>query len=178
MAVLLAVMLLPQFSHAQNKTISGKITDINGNPIPGATISVNKTNQGTTADANGHFSLSVPSSSTVTISVTGYKPQTINANDAAAELQIKLEEDVAKLEEVVVTGLTTTVKRRNLANNVGTISSKELNGVAPAQTFDAALNGKVAGAYINANSGAPGGGISVKLRGVTSFLEYTTPVCC
>ena len=83
---------------------------------------------------------------------------------------------MARLDEVVVTGLTTGVKRRNLANAVATISSKELNGVAPAQTFDAALNGKIPGAYINANSGAPGGGISVKLRGVTSVYGNTQPL--
>ena len=59
---------------------------------------------------------------------------------------------------------------------MATISNKELNGVAPAQTFDAALSGKVPGAYINANSGAPGGGISVKLRGVTSVFGNTQPL--
>jgi TonB-linked SusC/RagA family outer membrane protein len=176
MAGLLCVILLPQFLYAQNKTISGKITDVNGNPLPGVTISINKTNQGTASDATGQFSLSVPSGATVTISSTGFKSQTVNANDVNAALQIKLEEDIAKLEEVVVTGLTTTLKRRNLANDVGTISSKELNGVAPAQTFDQALNGKVAGAYINANSGAPGGGLSVKLRGVTSVFGNTQPL--
>ncbi|WP_431215882.1 hypothetical protein ACQ86N_15215 [Puia sp. P3] len=53
-------------------------------------------------------------------------------------LKIRLEEDITHLDEVVVTGLSTTIKRRNLANAVSTISSKELNGVAPAQTFDAA----------------------------------------
>ena len=59
---------------------------------------------------------------------------------------------------------------------LATISSKELNGIAPAQTFDAALEGKISGAYINANSGAPGGGISVKLRGVTSVYGNTQPL--
>ena len=87
-----------------------------------------------------------------------------------------MEQDVAKLDEVVVTGLSTTVKRRNLANAVATISSKELSGTAPAQTLDAALEGKIPGAYINANSGAPGGGISVKLRGVTSVYGNTQPL--
>jgi TonB-linked SusC/RagA family outer membrane protein len=87
-----------------------------------------------------------------------------------------MEEDVAHLDEVVVTGLATTVKRRNLANAVVTISAKELDEGAPAQTFDAALEGKIPGAYINANSGSPGGGISVKLRGVTSVYGNTQPL--
>ena len=75
-----------------------------------------------------------------------------------------------------MTGLATNVKRRNLANAVATVSSKELAGTAPAQTLDAALNGKIPGAYINANSGAPGGGISVRLRGVTSIFGNTQPL--
>ena len=175
-AALLCVILLPQFLSAQNKTISGKITDANGNALPFVSVSVSKTNQGTVTDANGQFTLSVSQNAIINVSSTGYKSQTIKASDVNAELNIKLEEDVAKLDEVVVTGLTTTVKRRNLANAVGTISSKELSGTAPAQTFDAALNGKVVGAYINANSGAPGGGISVKLRGVTSVFGNTQPL--
>ena len=109
------------------------------------------------------------------ISATGYKTQTIKTENST-DLQIKLAEDVARLDEIVVTGLSTSVKRRNLANAVAVISSKELNGTAPAQTFDAALEGKISGAYINANSGSPGGGISVKLRGVTSVYGNTQPL--
>src|SRR5438034_580240 len=116
MAGFLLVILLPQFLYAQNKTISGKITDANGNALPFVSIAINKTNQGTITDAAGQFSLSVPANATITISSTGFKSQTINANNVNNELQVKLEEDVAKLDEVVVTGLTTTVKRRNLAN--------------------------------------------------------------
>lgn len=176
MAALLCMICLPQILHAQNKIISGKVTDVTGNPLPGVTISVNNSNQGSFTDASGNFTLSVPANATVTVSSTGYKSQTVKVSDVTAAMQIKLDEDIGRLDEVVVTGLTTTVKRRNLANDVGTISSKELNGVAPAQTFDAALNGKIAGAYINANSGAPGGGISVKLRGVTSVFGNTQPL--
>lgn len=84
--------------------------------------------------------------------------------------------DVTHLDEVVVTGLATSVKRRNLPNAVATISSTELTGTAPAQTLDGALSGKIPGALINANTGAPGGGISVKLRGVTSVFGTTQPL--
>jgi TonB-dependent starch-binding outer membrane protein SusC len=85
-------------------------------------------------------------------------------------------EDVARLDEIVVTGLSTTVKRRNLANAVTTISATQLNGVAPSQTFDEALNGKIPGANIVSNTGSPGGGESVKLRGVTSVYGNTQPL--
>jgi TonB-linked SusC/RagA family outer membrane protein len=169
-------IILPASLFAQNKTITGKISDANGNPVANVTVAVKQTTQGTTTDADGKFKLTISSNATLLISSAGFKSQTIKTDANTNDLQIKLEEDVARLDEVVVTGLSTNVKRKNLANAVATISSKELDGVAPAQTFDAALEGKISGAYINANSGAPGGGISVKLRGVTSVYGNTQPL--
>ena len=77
---------------------------------------------------------------------------------------------------MVVSGLASSVKRSNLANSIATISSKQLTGIAPAQTFDAAISGKIPGANITANSGAPGGGVSIKLRGVTSIFSNSQPL--
>ncbi len=168
--------MLPASLFAQNKTITGKIIDAKGAPVVNASIIVKQTTQGTTTDAEGKFKLSVSGNATLLISSAGFSSRTIKIDATISDLQIKLDEDVARLDEVVVTGLSTTVKRKNLANAVATISSKELDGVAPAQTFDGALEGKISGAYINANSGAPGGGISVKLRGVTSVYGNTQPL--
>ena len=176
LAGILLILLFPCFLLAQGKTITGRITDARGNPVSNVSIVINNTNRGTVSDAEGKFKLDVPANSTIIISYAGFKSQIIQTEPLSADTQIRLEEDFTKMEEVVVTGLATSVKRRNLANAVGTISSKELNSVAPAQTFDAALNGKIPGAYINANSGAPGGGISVKLRGVTSVFGNTQPL--
>jgi TonB-linked SusC/RagA family outer membrane protein len=174
--LMLCIVVLPGWLLAQEKTISGKVTDDNGLPLQGATVSVAQSNLATFTDAEGRFTLSVPANATVTISAVGFKSHTLKAADAQTELQIKMTMDVARLDEVVVTGLATSVKRRNLANAVATISSKQLDGIAPAQTFDAAINGKIPGAYINASTGAPGGGVSVKLRGVTSIFGNTQPL--
>lgn len=160
---------------AQNRTVTGTVTAANNTPVPGATISVKSSSQVTTTDANGKFSIRVSDNAVLIISTIGYKTQNVNTA-GSLNFNIKLEEDVSRLDEVVVTGLATSVKRKNLANAVEAIGSKELNGVAPAQTFDAALEGKITGANINANSGAPGGGISVKLRGVTSVYGNTQPL--
>ena len=107
-AALLCIMCLPQFLFAQNKTIAGTVTDPAGTALPGVTVAVNGTNQGVVTDASGRFSLSVSPNATITISSTGYKSQTVKASEATSELQIKLEEDIAKLDEVVVTGYTRT----------------------------------------------------------------------
>lgn len=175
-AGILCILLFPCCLLAQEKTITGTVTDVKGLPLPGVNVAIIKTNQGTITDAEGKFKLTVPSNATIVVSFAGFKSQSLQAVSMKDDIQLKLEEDFAKLDEVIVTGLATSVKRRNLANAVGTISNKELGGVAPAQTFDAALNGKVTGAYINSNSGAPGGGISVKLRGVTSIFGNTQPL--
>ena len=175
-AGVVTITLLPVLLMAQLKTITGTVTDNKNAPLPNVTITVKKTLQSTVTDAEGRFSVTVPENTQLIISSIGFTTQTISINTSASPLQVTLNEDVARLDEVVVTGLATSVKRRNLANAVATISSKELSGVAPAQTFDAALNGKIQGAYINANTGAPGGGISIKLRGVTSVYGNTQPL--
>ena len=174
--VILSIALLPGWLHAQEKAISGKVTDADGTPLQSVTVSAKQSNLAVYTDADGKFKLSIPANSDVIISAAGFKTQTIKAADVQSDLQIKLTEDVARLDEVVVTGLATNVKRRNLANAVATISGKQLDGIAPAQTFDAAINGKIPGAYINASTGAPGGGVSVKLRGVTSIFGNTQPL--
>lgn len=165
---------LPFFSHAQTHTLELQVQETNGQPIAGATILVNK-QRALVADAQGRVSISNVPNPILTISAVGFKSRTIKT-DTLQQNTIFLLKDVANLDEVVVTGLATSVKRRNLASSVTTISSKELNQTAPAQTFDEALEGKIPGAYINANSGAPGGGVSVKLRGITSIYGQTQPL--
>lgn len=174
---LYCILLMPLLATAQSRTITGTITDKNGQPVAGATITLKQLNQGTATDAGGKFSLTIPTgTAALVVSSAGFKSQTVTLDAAASNINIQLEEDVARLDEVVVTGLATSVKRRNLANSVASISSKELTGVAPAQTLDGALEGKIPGALINSNSGAPGGGSSVKLRGVTSVYGNTQPL--
>jgi TonB-dependent starch-binding outer membrane protein SusC len=176
MLVQLCMALLPQYLLAQEKSISGKVVDANGTPLQSVTITVKPTNLTTLTDADGKFKLTIPSGTGIVVSATGYKTQNISTAEAQQDLLIKLVVDAARLDEVVVTGLATNVKRRNLSNAVATISAKQLDGIAPAQTFDAAINGKIPGAYINASTGAPGGGVSVKLRGVTSIFGNTQPL--
>lgn len=167
----LPTLLLAQVS------VTGTVTDAANNPLAGISVKVKNSNLGTSTDASGKFVITVPSKgATLEFTSVGFKSQSVQVSDNNAVLSIKMLEDIGRLDEVVVTGLATSVKRRNLANAVVTVSSKDLTGTAPAQTFDAALNGKVPGALINANSGAPGGGISVKLRGVTSVFGNTQPL--
>jgi len=158
-------------------TVSGTVTNSQKQPIQGASVTIDKSRQGggTQTDNDGKFHLSAPASATLVISYVGYKTTLVKVK-GSEDLTVALEEDFGKLDEVVVSGLATSVKRSNLANSIGTISSKQLTGIAPAQTFDAAISGKIPGANITANSGAPGGGISIKLRGITSIYSNSQPL--
>jgi len=174
-AVFLALFLLPLVGLAQ--TITGKITDTQGEGIPFANVIEKGTSNGTTTDENGDFSLTLTTvPATITVSSLGFTTKEQEITDASAAVNISLSEDSVGLDEVVVSGLASTVKRKNLANAVATVSATELTGVTPAQTLDGALAGKFTGALVTSNSGAPGGGLSVKLRGVTSINGNSQPL--
>lgn len=158
--------------------ISGTVTEsATGVPLPGANIVVKGTNLGTSTDLSGDFNLRLENftEATLVVSFIGYKTQEITVSSSMSGLNIMMEEDVLKTSEIVVTGLSTSVKRRNLANSVGTISAKELIP-APAQTLERAFNGKIAGMTVRQNTGAPGGGISVNLRGTSTIQGSTEPL--
>ncbi|MEJ7740120.1 MAG: SusC/RagA family TonB-linked outer membrane protein [Chitinophagaceae bacterium] len=157
--------------------ISGVVVDVRNNPLSGVSVRVRNTNTGTTTDATGRFALSAPDKTgTLEFSNVGFKTQAISLNDATDNISITLNEDVGKLDEVVVTGMASSIKRSNSANAVASVSSKLLTGTTVQPTMDAALYGKFTGSNISANSGAPGGGISVKLRGITSLVANSQPL--
>src|ERR671920_894084 len=98
----------------------------------------------------------------------GFKRAEATLPPDRATFDVALEPDVFKLEEVVVTGQSTGIERQNLPNAVATVGADELTR-APTQTLESALQGKIPGALIQENSGAPGGGIQVNLRGVSTI---------
>lgn len=166
-------LFLPYVLLAQT-TVTGKVTDANGNALAGATVISRSTTSTVQTDANGAFSIKVSGNSPkLVVSFIGFATQTVNAAD---NVTVVLLEDVTKMSEVVVTGLASGIKRSNSANSVATLNSKELTGITRPPTLDGAISGKVAGAQLNANSGAPGGGISMRLRGVSSVIGSSEPL--
>lgn len=162
--------------HAQF-TATGTITDEDDQPLVGATVLIKGTTTGTVTDLDGNFTLEVEQNqATLVISYTGYGTQETTISSSTPIVNLRLREDIANLEEVVVTGLASNIKRSNLANSVASIPAKEISGIAIPTTTDAALYGKFKGANISANSGAPGGGLSFKLRGTTSINGSSQPL--
>lgn len=158
-------------------TVSGTVTDQNGDPVLGATIYVKGTTLGTLTDLDGTFAIDVPDSNTeLEISYLGFKTLSLTLSPDDTMISIVLEEDINQLDEIVITGLATNTKRKNLANSVAKIDAQEINGITPQATVETALYGKFKGAEIRANSGAPGGGMSFKLRGTTSINGSSQPL--
>lgn len=159
------------------KTFSGKVTDNNGDPLIGVSVTLKGSGIGTISDVDGMYSISVPSNSGILqFSYIGFGLVEFDVANASATLNVTMNDDVNFLDEVVVTGLATNVKRSNLANSVARIDAADLVGLTPQSTVDGALYGKFKGAEIRANSGAPGGGMSFKLRGTTSINGSSQPL--
>ena len=163
--------------YAQDQ-VEGVVTDANtGDPIPGANVRLKGTTTGTTTDVNGQYTIDLlPDNRTLIFSFIGYRQKEVVVPEGTAQLNVELNEDVVGLEEVVVTGLGSSVKRENLANSVETVNAAELVGTTSPQTLDGALSGKITGAQIDSYSGAPGGGMSVKLRGVSTINGNSQPL--
>ena len=160
-----------------SQEVSGTVIDGGTNlPLGGASIIIKGTSTGTTTDFDGNFILKIDKfPATLVISSLGFTTLEKVVNSASV-LNITLEESATALDEVVISGLASSVKRTNAANSVATLSASELVGTTPAQTLDGALSGKFTGALVTANSGAPGGGLSVKLRGITSINGNSQPL--
>lgn len=151
-------------------TVKGNVQDALGEPLIGVSILVKGSTTGTVTDFDGMYDLNIEGeSATLIFSYTGFKTTELDVDSKTGSLDVVLEDDIARLDEVVVTGLASGVKRSNSGNAVTTISSAELTGNTRPQTLDNALYGKVPGVNMSANGGSPGGGISVQMRGVSTL---------
>lgn len=167
--VLAALLCLGGTSWAQSM-IKGSVRTTSNEPLIGVSILVKGTTTGTVTDYDGNFELTSPAKEgTLVFSYTGYRAVEKTFSSSVNMLDVVMEEDIAKLDEVVVTGLASGVKRSNSGNAVTTVSGDELTGQTRQQTLDNALYGKIPGVNMSANSGAPGGGINVQLRGLSTL---------
>ncbi|NUS47325.1 MAG: SusC/RagA family TonB-linked outer membrane protein [Gemmatimonadaceae bacterium] len=161
----------------QTRTITGIVTDqVGGEALPNAQVRVVGTMIAAGVRPDGRFTISVPMRAvTLQIRSLGYKPLPITVPLDQTTVRAALERDNFRLEEVVVSGQATAMERKNLATAVGTVSEEELARV-PTSSVDRALEGKVTGAHVSENSGAPGGGSIVRIRGVTTIIGAFTPL--
>mgnify|MGYP003649706207 CR=1 FL=1 len=169
----LLLAFVVQLTFAQEKTISGTISDNSGLPLPGATVLVKGTSSGTSSDFDGKYSIKANQGATLVFSFVGYSTQEV-AVGSSSTINVAMQEDAQALEEVVVTGTGVATSRRKVAIAVETVKSEDLKP-APAGDISQALVGKVPGALIQSTTGQPGQQQSILLRGINS-LGSTQPM--
>ncbi|MFA6128543.1 MAG: TonB-dependent receptor [Bacteroidales bacterium] len=157
---------------AQNRTITGKVTDAAGIGLPGVTIQIKSTTEGSTTDLNGGYQLSV-SGGTLIFRYVGFVTQEIPVGNESI-INVVLLEDVKLLSEVVVIGYGSQ-KKMDLTTAVSTVSEKEIKD-RPVVSAVQALQGKAAGVQVTQTSGKPGESLSVRVRGATSVLAGNEPL--
>lgn len=157
---------------AQSMTVKGTVKDVTGESIIGASVLVKGTSNGTISDFDGKFVLNdVGRNALIEISFVGYKTQSIKA---APSLSVVLQEDNELLDEVVVIGYGS-VKRRDVTTAVSTVSAEDLDQ-RPIVSAGQALQGKAAGVSVSSPNGAPGGEMTIRVRGTTSFNGSNDPL--
>ncbi len=165
----LAVLFSLQVN-AQNVTITGKVTNkTNGEPLPGATIKVKDGQPATQTDANGNFKLAIPSSSGAVLLITnvGMVDQEIPLASGTTVYNVQLDAKSGSLNEVVVIGYGTQ-RRATLTGAISSVKAKDLENV-PNGRIEQALQGRVSGVTVMQNSGQPGSGSTIRVRGITTF---------
>ena len=169
---LLLCLLLVCGQVSAQTTAKGTVTDATGEPVIGATV-VEKGNAKNAAvtDFDGNFTLKLQKSKTVVISYIGMVTQEVTASD---NMQVKLLDDNASLEEVVVVGYTSKA-RKDLTGSVGSVSGAKL-AVVPVSSAAEALQGKIAGVQITTTDGQPGADINIRVRGATSVTSENRPL--
>ena len=175
----LLCLLLLSFASAAiaQRVITGRVTSTaDGTPLPGVSVQVKGTTNGTSADAEGQYRLSIPTSGTVTLafSFIGLEPQEITVGNNRSVVNVAMAESATELNQVVVTGYNQT-QRKDVIGSIVSIKSDVYKDV-PVVGVDQALQGRAAGVQVSQSSGTPGGGISIRIRGNTSISASNTPL--
>ncbi|MCB4798273.1 SusC/RagA family TonB-linked outer membrane protein [Neotamlana laminarinivorans] len=164
-------LFLCVLSYAQTTNLSGIVQDETGLPIPGANIIIKGTNNGTTTDFDGNFTLKAEIGATISISYIGYVTKQIVITESK-NLTITLEEDVSQLDEVVVVGYGTQ-KVTKVSGAISTVKSESIDQLKPVRVEEA-LQGTASGVSV-IQGGSPGSSPTVLVRGIPSF-SGTDPV--
>ncbi|MDR2774833.1 MAG: TonB-dependent receptor [Tannerella sp.] len=166
--IIAVCVLCCTFSLYSQKTVSGTVTDVNDEPIVGATVSVKGTSNGTTTDTNGAYRLNVQENAILVFSYIGYVAQEVTVTNQT-EISVRLREDLQNLDEIVVVGYGTQ-RKSTLTGSVSAISSEQLT-ITPIGNVTNALTGKLPGLITVQSSGMPGSDHAIlNIRGFGSPL--------
>ncbi len=168
------LVLTMSFSFAQEKTISGNVTDQDGLPLPGVSVLVVGTNTGTQTDFDGNYTITANIGQVLRYSYLGQR--TVDRTVGQADtINVQLEEDAEALEEVVVVGYGTKSSELN-TSAVSTVNTATIESFVPTTSIDNILQGQAAGVQVTAANGRPGNTAFVQIRGIGSINAQSTPL--
>ncbi len=161
------------------RQVSGRVVNAATNaPVPGVAVTVSGTELGATSTDSGTFQINNVPTTALTLDARriGYRPVSVPVAADQGEATISMTQDVLQLEAQVITGAATSISAENSPNDVTVVNADQINRV-PAPTIEDALQGKVPGAEIQTNNGgAPGGGLQIQIRGITSINADASPL--
>ena len=169
------LLLLPLFAFSQGKIVSGVVNDDMGSPLPGATVQAKGSESiGSITDFDGKFTIALKAGETkLIISYVGFVSQQIDVKEQN-NILVTLDQDVSELEEVVVIGYGTVLKK-DLTGSVASVKVSETIS-RQSTTVDQLLQGRAAGVQVTQNAANPGSGISVRIRGTSSLRGNNEPL--
>ncbi|WP_299185570.1 TonB-dependent receptor [uncultured Aquimarina sp.] len=171
--LLLFMFFVSSISFAQEKKITGTVTDDNGLPLPGVNIIVKNTSEGTQTDFDGNYSITATTGAILTYSYVGFETKEVTVG-SKNNINVSLLVSRATLEEVVVVGFGERA-RKSLSTSIATVEVDDIVNIAT-PTVSGALQGTVTGLQVNQNSGTPGAGFSVRVRGASSIQGSNEPL--
>lgn len=169
----LLIALVVQTGFAQERVVTGTVTDADGMPLPGVNVLKRGTAEGTQTNFDGEYSIEVTGGDVLIFSYLGYDSKQVVIQDQSV-IDVVMTVDAAQLEEVVVTGVAGATSRKKLSVTVGKVDAEDLE-VIPTTSAASALQGKVAGVNIT-NFGQPGSGATIQLRGATNLFGGQEPL--
>lgn len=170
----LLLAFVVQLTFAQEKTISGTVSDDSGLPLPGATVLVKGTSSGTSTDFDGNYAIKTNQGATLVFSFVGYATKEITIG-ASSTVNVKMTEDAEGLDEVVVTALGIKRNAKSLGYSVNSIKTEKITDNSEPDLVKS-LNGKVPGVSINVSTGVAGAANKINIRGITSFQGGNQPL--
>lgn len=168
-----AILISWQFAEAQGRAVSGKVSDVGGNPLPGVSVTVKGTSQGAISDVAGKFSVQAANNATLVFSYIGYKAQEVKVGNQNS-FDVRLEEDAAALSEVVVVGYGTQ-KKSQTTGAISQVTAKQITEM-PLTNLGQALQGRAAGVDVSQSGSKPGAAPRILIRGRRSFNAGNDPL--
>ncbi|GAA4805920.1 TonB-dependent receptor domain-containing protein [Litoribaculum gwangyangense] len=170
----LLLAFVVQLTFAQEKTISGVVSDNSGLPLPGATVLVKGTTSGTSSDFDGKYSIQASQGSTLVFSFVGYSTKEVQVG-ASNTINVTLSEDAESLEEIIITGQGSGIAKRKLSTTVDALNAEDIDKL-PSNQIDQLLQSTTPSAQIRLSSGQPGTAAIIRTRGAISANTSATPV--